>query len=122
MNHEPERSEMHEYSIVQALFEQIEHQAAIHQARSVERVVVRIGELSGVEAALLQTAYLTFRERTICARAPLEIAAVAARWVCRNCGATLPRGRVLRCESCGGAGRLAQGDEILLERIEMEVA
>jgi hypothetical protein len=28
---------------------------------------------------------------------------------------------VLRCGDCGAAGRLSAGDEILLERIEMEV-
>jgi hydrogenase nickel incorporation protein HypA/HybF len=113
---------MHEYSIIQSLFERIEAEAASHRARSVERVVIRIGELSGVEVELLETAYLTFREGTICAHAPLEIGSVPAHWVCRACGAVLPRGQVLRCQVCGGAGRLEQGDEILLERIEMEVA
>jgi hydrogenase nickel incorporation protein HypA/HybF len=113
---------MHEYSIIQALFERIEAEAAAHRASSVERVFVRIGELSGVEIELLRTAYLTFRERTICAHASLEIGAVPAQWACRECGAVLPPGQVLRCRACGGAGRLLQGDEILLERIEMEVA
>lgn len=113
---------MHEYSIIQALFEKIDAEAAAHGALAVERVVVRIGELSGVEAELLQTAYMTFRERTICADAPLEISAVPARWTCRECGSPMPAGQVLRCNACGGAGRLEQGDEILLERIEMEVA
>jgi hydrogenase nickel incorporation protein HypA/HybF len=113
---------MHEYSIVQALFEKIEAEAAAHNATSVARVVVRIGELSGVEVELLHTAYLTFRERTICERAPLDISAVPARWSCRECGMALAAGEALRCRGCGGPGRLDQGDEILLEQIEMEVA
>ncbi|HSC27765.1 MAG TPA: hydrogenase maturation nickel metallochaperone HypA [Vicinamibacterales bacterium] len=113
---------MHEYSIVQALMERVEAEAAARNATAVERVVVRIGELSGVEPELLHTAYLTFRERTICARAPLDISAVPAVWDCRDCGRTVERGGALRCQSCGGAARLREGDEILLERIEMEVA
>ena len=62
---------MHEYSIVQALLERVEAEAAARGAVAVERVVVQIGELSGVEIELLATAYDTFRERTICERAPL---------------------------------------------------
>lgn len=112
---------MHEYSIVQALMDRVESEAAARGATAVDRVVVRIGELSGVEIELLRTAYLTFRERTICERAPLEIAEVAAEWSCRACGAPIARGAALTCAACGGPGRLRQGDEILLERIEMEV-
>lgn len=112
---------MHEYSIVQALVERVEAEATARGALSVERVFVRIGELSGVEVELLRTAYLTFRERTLCERAPLEIDAVPAAWACRDCGATVARGTSLTCDACGGPARLRQGDEILLERIEMEV-
>ena len=34
---------MHEYSIIQALFEKIDAEAAAHGALAVERVVVRVG-------------------------------------------------------------------------------
>jgi hydrogenase nickel incorporation protein HypA/HybF len=112
---------VHEYSIVQALLERVEAEARARHAIAVDRLVVRIGELSGVEVELLRTAYLTFRERTICARAPIEIEAVPAEWTCRACGAIVPRGGPLRCAACGGAAALARGDEIVLERIEMEV-
>jgi hydrogenase nickel incorporation protein HypA/HybF len=113
---------VHEYSIVQALMERIEAEAAARGAIAVERVVVQIGELSGVEIELLATAYDTFRERTICERAPLEIKAVPAEWACRECGEPIARGQALRCPGCGGPARLRRGDEIVLERLEMEVA
>ena len=112
---------MHEYSIVQALMARIEEEAAARNAVAVERVSIRIGELSGVEVELLHTAYMTFRERTICERAPLDIATVRAAWACRDCGVTIPAGGPLRC-ACGGHAELRHGDEILLDRIEMEVA
>lgn len=113
---------MHEYSIVQALVEKVEAEAAARGAISVNRVRVRIGELSGVEIELLETAYLTFRERTICEQAPLEIDAVLAVWKCRDCGGPIPRGGILCCPSCGGGAVLVQGDEIVLDRLELEVA
>lgn len=111
---------MHEYSIVQALVDRIEHEARARGARSVERVVVRIGDLSGVDVELLQTAYFTFRERTVCEHASLEIARVRAEWACTRCGQHIREHRPLRC-GCGGVAELMQGDEIVLDSLEMEV-
>jgi hydrogenase nickel incorporation protein HypA/HybF len=112
---------MHEYSIVQALVARVEDLSRQHRAQSVRRLVVRIGELSGVETELLSTAYDTFRERTCCEKAELTIEPVAARWVCPACGSQVPRTAVLRCPGCERPARLVEGDEIILARIEMEV-
>lgn len=112
---------MHEYSIVQALIERVASEARARGATGVHRLAVRVGELSGVEAALLATAYDTFRERTICEGAELDLEIVAARWECPACGGAIARGAVLTCPSCAMPARLVQGDEILLDRIEMEV-
>jgi Zn finger protein HypA/HybF involved in hydrogenase expression len=69
---------MHEYSLVQAMFDQIGAVMAAQGAQSVRRVRVRIGDRAGVEPALFRTAYDVFRVRTACEDAPLEIVAVAA--------------------------------------------
>jgi hydrogenase nickel incorporation protein HypA/HybF len=107
---------MHEYSIVQALMARIEEQAGAHGA-----LAVRIGELSGIEPDLLASAFDMVRERTICGTATLDIRRVAAKWVCRRCGAEIPAGGRLQCAACGGAAKLAQGDEIVLDQLELEV-
>jgi hydrogenase nickel insertion protein HypA len=112
---------MHEYSIVQALVDRVDAEARARKATAVHRLSVRIGELSGVDVDLLTTAYETFRERTICERAELDLQFVPARWECPNCGDLIRRGEVLTCPSCAVPARLVQGDEILLDRIEMEV-
>jgi len=112
---------MHEYSIVQALYDSILAQAAAKGAVGVHEVHLRIGEMSGVDVGLLDTAWRTFRVHTICETAPIDVELVRARWGCRTCGTEAPRGGVLRCGACGGAMRLTQGDEIVLERIVMEV-
>jgi hydrogenase nickel incorporation protein HypA/HybF len=69
---------MHEYSIVQAMFDRIGEAVAAHHAVSVRRVRVRVGKWAGVEPALLQTAYEVFRVNTWCADAPLVIEQVQA--------------------------------------------
>ena len=112
---------MHEYSIVQALFDRIEESARARGAVAVHKVKVRIGEVAGVEVALLRTAYDTFRERTICAAAPLEVEEVATRWTCPAGHGDIARGHALACPACGRPARLAEGDDIVLEQLELEV-
>ena len=112
---------MHEYSIVQSLYDVVTAQARAKGAKSVHSLRVRIGEMSGVDPELLDTAWKTFRVRTICEDAPLDVEIVAAEWQCGLCGAPVARGGVLTCAACGAPAKLKQGDEILLDRIVMEV-
>lgn len=113
---------MHEYSIVQSLIDLVEKSVAEHGAVVVQRLHLRLGELSGVERPLLETAYEAFRERSVCREATLEIHPVPARWACPRCNGAIAPGNLLRCPRCALPARLAEGDEIVLERIEMEVS
>lgn len=112
---------MHEYSIVEALLARVGDEARAHGAHKVHRLMVSIGELSGVDARLFETAFATFRERSVCAEAELCVRSVAAEWRCPRCETKILPGRALRCEACDMPARLASGDEIILDRIEMEV-
>jgi hydrogenase nickel incorporation protein HypA/HybF len=112
---------MHETSIVQALLEQVETQARAHRATSVQKVTVRLGELAGVEAELLETAFDVYRERTVAKGAALEIVRIPARYRCPRCSREVLRGGFLQCPECEVGARLVAGDEIVLERLEMEV-
>jgi hydrogenase nickel insertion protein HypA len=60
---------MHEYSVVQALLNQCEEHAIQNNATKVIKVIAKIGVMSGIETQLLQTAFDTFKEGTICAEA-----------------------------------------------------
>lgn len=112
---------MHEYSIISALVDQVATRARPHRGARVRRVHVALGELAGVDPELLATAFTTFRERTPCDGAELVIESRAARWVCPRCTAGVPRGGPLRCASCEVPARLDGGDEIILQRIELEM-
>ncbi|MBW2295970.1 MAG: hydrogenase maturation nickel metallochaperone HypA [Deltaproteobacteria bacterium] len=52
----------------------------------------------------------------------LTIQRIEAHWECKDCGSAIPLGAQLVCPSCGGHARLAAGDELFLDRIEMEVS
>ncbi len=69
---------MHEYSLVQAMFEQIDRVARTHGAQAVRRIRVRIGEYAGVDPTLFQSAYEVYRIGTPCADAALQIERVPA--------------------------------------------
>jgi hydrogenase nickel incorporation protein HypA/HybF len=113
---------MHEYSLVQSLVARVEAEALKRRAIAVHKLTVRIGELSGVEPELFQTAYDTFREGTICARAALVLERVAASWSCPRCGSRIPHGAALHCSVCDVPARLDDGgDALMLNGIEMEV-
>jgi hydrogenase nickel incorporation protein HypA/HybF len=112
---------MHEYGIVRALIDRIEAEAQARQATAVRTVQLRIGALSGIEPELLGFAFEAFAGGTVCAHARLQVESVAVRWECPACATELAPEGALRCPACGGAARLAAGDEIILERLEMEV-
>jgi hydrogenase nickel incorporation protein HypA/HybF len=111
---------MHEYSLIQALVSRVDDEVRKRGAAKVHRLRVRLGELSGVDPALFVTAYETFRAGTVCADAALDLATVPARWRCPKCDRSIAKGEKLQC--CGAPARLAEGDDLLLDQIELEVA
>ncbi len=113
---------MHEYGIVQSLLQSVEEESRRRGATVVHRIRLRLGELSGVETDLLREAYNVFRGRSICANAELDIVSSSASWECGGCGGKVAAGSRLWCTACNEPIRLMAGDEIVLERIEMEVA
>jgi len=112
---------MHEYSLAQALVARVEREARARGATAVHRLTVRIGPLSGVEPDLLVTAYGHLRVGTLCAGAELALAGEDVVWRCEACGVVLAPGQALCCPDCGLPARLAGGDALVLEHIEMEV-
>ncbi|MCC6406673.1 MAG: hydrogenase maturation nickel metallochaperone HypA [Planctomycetes bacterium] len=112
---------MHEVSLVQALFDAADLAIAPHPSAAVRLLKVRVGELAGVETESLRTAFELCRGERGYGDAELELVSERARWSCRACGSGLRAGAALRCELCGGEGRLAAGGELVLDRVELDV-
>lgn len=112
---------MHEYSIVGALLGEVEARARQAGATHVALVCIRLGELAGVDARLLATAFETFGARGLCEGAELDIDEVPAAWACPRCHAERAPGGPLRCERCERPLELVRGDEIVLTHLELEV-
>ncbi|MFP4063706.1 MAG: hydrogenase maturation nickel metallochaperone HypA [Halochromatium sp.] len=114
---------MHELSVCLSLLDQVERIAEEHGAERVERILLRIGPLSGVEAPLLANAYPLAAAGTLAEHAELAIEAAPVRVHCVDCGAdSEATANRLLCASCGSYHtRLTSGDEMLLASLEMSI-
>jgi hydrogenase nickel incorporation protein HypA/HybF len=113
---------LHEYSLVQALVSRVEAEARQRQALKIHGLTVRLGELSGVDPGLFQTAFETFRAGTLCEGATLKLTRIPASWACPRCRRPIPRGEVLRCPDCDVPAQLDDdSDALTLDSVDMEV-
>ncbi|MGI2261018.1 hydrogenase/urease nickel incorporation protein HypA [Shewanella sp. GXUN23E] len=112
---------MHEYSIVSSLIEQCQQHVQENAAKGVARVVVKVGELSGVEPALLQTAFDTFKEEGVCRGAELELQLQPLTLHCTDCNqVATPGNRTVVCPHCGSFNtRVTDGEDLYLMQLEL---
>lgn len=113
---------MHEASLVEALFDQVDRAIGTHPPAAVRELTVRIGALAGVETVLFRTAFEALRGGRGYGAATLVVDEARASWRCADCGGAVPEGAVLACAKCGGRVTLAAGGEIILARVELEVS
>jgi hydrogenase nickel incorporation protein HypA/HybF len=109
---------MHEVSLIQALFAEVDRALAPHPGAVVHALHVRVGELAGVEPSLFRTAYDVFRGAGGLASAELVVVSEPAVWTCPVCSVDLARGGPLMCTECGAPARLVRGGDVFLDRIE----
>ncbi|MCF1426656.1 MAG: hydrogenase maturation nickel metallochaperone HypA [Shewanella sp.] len=112
---------MHEYSIVSSLLEQCQQYVLENRAKGVARVIVKVGELSGVEPALLQTAFDTFKEEGACHCAELELQLQPLTLFCSDCNQNSePGNRTVVCPQCGSFNtRVTDGEDLYLMQLEL---
>ena len=115
---------MHELAVCQALIGQVERVARDNGARRVLSVTLAIGPLSGVEPKLLEHAYPLAAAGTVAEDARLVIETVAVQVRCRKCRAeTAVAPNRLLCGTCNDwQVDVIAGDEMLLQRVEIEPA
>ncbi|MBF0620704.1 MAG: hydrogenase maturation nickel metallochaperone HypA [Magnetococcales bacterium] len=113
---------MHELSICLALLDQVHAIAIQHNSKSVCRISVINGPLSGVETVLLEQAYTIACQGTVADEAQLEIESETLRVRCTICGLESDVvANNLTCQHCGDwHTEIIQGDRLLLAQVELE--
>lgn len=112
---------MHEASLCDALFDQVDRSVLAHPGAIVREIRVAIGELAGVDPELFQIAFDTLRlDRH--PEACLILTLVPARWRCAACTAERVPDTPLTCPTCGSPLDLCSGGDLTLERLELELS
>jgi hydrogenase nickel incorporation protein HypA/HybF len=113
---------MHEYSIVQSLLDSCEENARENDATKVTKVVVKIGVMSGVEPDLLQIAFDTFKDNTMCQDAEFLINIQKVKVRCSSCEeeTELEKNEYL-CPKCQSSDiEIIDGEDMFLMSLELE--
>jgi hydrogenase nickel incorporation protein HypA/HybF len=113
---------MHERSLAIALLRQVERLMHQHAAQRITEVKVIVGEFTGIEAALLESAFVQAAldgpargSRLVMKRSPLEAQ-------CQDCMHTFRiRNYAFVCPVCEGQNiGIVRGEELMLESVTME--
>jgi hydrogenase nickel insertion protein HypA len=113
---------MHEYSVVQALLHQCEDNAKENSADKITKVVVKIGVMSGIEPHLLEIAFNTFKEKTICEEADFIMNIQALKIECNECKQISELDKIhYCCQKCNSTDvNVIDGEDMFLMSLEME--
>ena len=112
---------MHELGIMASALDAVHRQTAREGAERVERIVLRIGTLAGVDLDALRFAYEALAPGSVAAGAVLEIEQVPARAWCRRCDAEFGAspGMIFQCPFCHDySGEIRAGRELGIARLE----
>lgn len=113
---------MHEYSLARTLLHEVEKIVRRERAADARRVVVTIGEFSGVDPDLLEMAFKDVCEQSSHVNTELSIERVALEARCQSCSNDflVERFRFV-CPLCdSGSVEIIRGEEMILERVVLE--
>lgn len=113
---------MHEYSVVQALLSQCEEHAEVNNATKVTKIIVKIGVMSGIEPHLLEIAFNTFKETTVCDGAEFVMNIQPVTIECQSCDAVSELEKIhYCCRECESIDvKVIDGEDMYLMSLEME--
>ncbi len=113
---------MHEMTLMGGVFDVIDSTLSQHTVEKVTQVKLKIGRLTNAEPEALVFAFEAYSKGTICEGAELLVEIIPVRGQCHDCGEEFLLEELLfLCPNCKNPGiKVIQGDELLLESLEVE--
>ena len=113
---------MHELSVVQSIWKILDEELAKAGGRTLLRVKIVIGDLSGVVPEALDFYLKLLAEERGQDKATFEYVRVPVKFRCSDCGHTFTVDRpMFSCPKCGStAVKMVSGTEFYIEEIEVE--
>ena len=115
---------MHELSYVVRFVNSAIRLAEEHQALSVQKLTVQVGEMTDVLPEYLHKYYPDATKGTILEDSILETEPLPARVLCGSCRTEYHPEKETNylCPQCGsGSGKILAGRHVLLKNVEMEI-
>ncbi len=111
---------MHELGILSAMVKTIETVAKQEQLQRIEKVVLQVGELSGVVPSYLESCYPAAVYKTFMENTALELEIVPGIARCNDCGAEFNAVACdLQCPECASQNLTAlSGRELVIKEIQ----
>jgi len=113
---------MHELSLARPLLQQIDDLRSSRRGCTVRSARISVGEFSGVDATLLQSAFDQSTRGTSLDGAELFVEPVPLQARCRDCQTEFPViGFRFVCPACEGhSTEILRGEELMLESVTFE--
>lgn len=110
---------MHELGILSAVVKTVEQIAADEQLTQIDKIVLQVGELSGVVPSYIEDCYPAAVYKTSLADTELEVEIVPGIVRCKECGTEFNAVQHdLKCPNCGSANLDAlSGREFMIKEI-----
>jgi len=110
---------MHEYSIVQSMLDLCEKHS---KGKPVDKVVVKIGKMSGIEPHFLKESFDVFKEDSVCRDAVMDMKIIDITILCKDCkNEATVNSFDFFCPHCsGGNTEVLTGQEMHIEYIELK--
>lgn len=114
---------MHEFSIVESLLELIQEYVEKNNGKSVYKIELKVGKMSGVEPYLLQVAFDSLKEGTVAEKAQLTINIQDVVAMCNKCNKTFLLDDLnFSCPECKNSDiDVIDGKDIILQSIDIEI-
>lgn len=113
---------MHEMSIAEGILDIALDYAARNQAKKIQCISLRLGEMAGVETDALQFCFTALTKGTIAETAELKLHKIPLIGRCKNCGEeTHIEQYCFFCPACkSGQLEILSGREMQVEYLEVE--
>ncbi len=113
---------MHELSVTEALLKTASEIGEQQNAKRVAVLIIKIGKLSGIIDDSVQFYWDIISKETICEGSRLDFTRIPAKFECQHCMHQFEmEDELIPCPRCQGMNLVTiQGDEFLLESIEIE--
>ncbi len=110
---------MHEYSVVQSMIDLCNKYS---QGQDIEKVVVNIGKMSGIEPHFLKESFNFFKEDTVCKNATIQMNLIDITILCLECNKESKIENLdFHCSYCkSGETKVLTGQEMHIDYIELK--